>query len=80
VGYVSGRSVELLKEYAEHAHACREAASKARTASERDHLREMAKRWEELARQRAAHKHLEGVLADLLKPNHNHDNGTAGAA
>jgi len=72
--------VELLKEYAEHAQACREAASRAPTDSEREHLLEMAERWEGLARQRAAHMHLEAVLADLLKPNHNHNNGTAGAA
>jgi hypothetical protein len=72
--------VDTLKDYAEHAHSCREAASKAANDAERDHLLEMAKRWEELARQRAAHLHLEHVLDDLLKPSGNHDNGTAGAA
>lgn len=68
-----------MKGYAEHAKACREAASKAKTDAEREHLHQMAERWEELARQRAVHMHLEDVLADLLKPNHNRDNGTAGA-
>jgi len=72
--------VEFLKEYVEHAQACREAASRARLEAERKHLLDMAARWKELARQRAAHAHLEDVLADLLKPNSNHNNGTAGAA
>jgi len=72
--------VDLLKDYVEHAQACREAASKARNDSERDHLLEMAARWEELARQRAAHAHLEDVLADLLKSNHNQQKGRGGAS
>lgn len=70
--------MDVLKEYAEHANACRDSASRAKTGAERDHLLKMAERWEELARQRAAHKHLEHVLTDLLKPNGNHD-GSAGS-
>ena len=38
----------------------------------------MAECWEELARQRAAHLHLEDMLAELLK--HNNGNGGAAAA
>ena len=71
--------MELLKEYAEHANACRQLAARARSEAERDHLLEMARRWEELARQRAAYQHLEDVLADLLKSgNHNGQNGQNG--
>jgi hypothetical protein len=40
----------------------------------------MAKRWEELARQRAVHMHLEHVLADILKGNNHKRSGSAGAA
>jgi len=40
----------------------------------------MAGRWEELARQRAAHLHLEHLLADLLKQNNGNGNGGAAAA
>jgi hypothetical protein len=40
----------------------------------------MAERWEELARQRAAHLSLEGMLADLVKrKNGNHNGGSAAA-
>ena len=75
-----GRLVELLKEYAEHAHACRVAAGHAQTEPERKHLLEMAERWEELARQRAAQRHLEDVLAELLKAKNGNHNGGAAAA
>ena len=60
--------MKLLEEYAKHANECREAAAKAQTLRERDHLLQMAERWETLARQRAAHKHLEDVLDAILKP------------
>ncbi len=57
-----------LEEYAEHARDCRELAAGADTAELRKHLLDMAEHWETLARQRAAHLHIEGVLAALLKP------------
>ena len=69
--------MEHLKEYAQNAQSCRDAASKARTAAEREHLFQMAQRWEELARQRAAYRHLEDALAELL--NNNSHNGGASA-
>jgi hypothetical protein len=71
--------MEHLKEYAQNAQSCRDAASKARTAAERDHLFQMAQRWEELARQRAAYRHLEDALAELLNHNKNSHNGGASA-
>jgi len=58
--------MQLLEEYAEHAKGCREAASRALNAAEREHLLQMADRWETLARQRAAHLHLEDMLAQIL--------------
>jgi hypothetical protein len=69
--------LKQLEQYAEQARDCREAAVKARTDEERAHLLQMAERWEELARQRAAHLHLEDVLAELLQKNGNHNGGTA---
>jgi hypothetical protein len=71
-----------LEEYAENARACRELAAKALLPEVRAHLLQMADRWEELARQRAVHMHLEDVLADLLKNgkhNGNHNGGAAAA-
>jgi len=76
----SGRRVKQLEEYAEQARACREGAANAKTVEIREHMLEMAERWEELARQRAAHLHLEDVLAELLKGNNHKDSGSAGAA
>ena len=70
--------MKQLEEYAAQANGCREAAAKAATPEVADQLLQMAERWEELARQRAAHLHLEDVLARLLKE-HNHNCG-AGAA
>lgn len=67
--------MQLLEEYAEHARSCREAAAKALHPEEREHLLQMAERWETLARQRAAHLHLEDVLAQILG-----GTGNAGAA
>jgi len=58
--------MQLLEEYAEHAKSCRDAAAKALAGAEREHLLQMAERWETLARQRAAHLHLEDVLAQIL--------------
>jgi hypothetical protein len=58
--------MERLEEYALHAKSCREAAARAATQPERDRLLHMAERWEELARQRAVHLHLEDVLAAIL--------------
>lgn len=68
--------MKQLEEYAKQAHDCREAAGKARTPEAKEHLLQMAERWEELARQRAAHLHLEDLLTDLVKQN----NGNGGAA
>jgi len=61
-----GAAMKRLEEYAEQAKECREAAAKARTPSERQHLLHMAERWETLARQRAAQLHLEDVLAKIM--------------
>jgi hypothetical protein len=72
--------VKQLEEYAEHARECRASAAKAHTPEVRDHLLEMAERWEELARQRAVHLHLEDVLAELLRGNNHKGSGSAGAA
>lgn len=69
--------MQLLEEYAQHANSCRKAAEKARTAEEQNKLLQMALRWEELARQRAAQLHLEDMLTTILKNNHN--GGTAAA-
>jgi len=73
--------MKQLEEYAEHARECREAEAKAVLPEIRAILLEMADRWEVLARQRAAHKQLEHVLADLLKEdgNGNHNGGNATA-
>ena len=72
--------MKKLEEYAEQARDCREAAAKALTDEERTRLNQMAERWEELARQRAAHLHLEDVLAELLKGKNGNQNGGAAAA
>jgi hypothetical protein len=72
--------LKLLEEYAEHARDCREAAANAKSDEEREHLLKMAERWGELARQRAAHLHLEDVLAELLKASNGNHNGGAAAA
>lgn len=58
--------MERLEEYAEHARECREAGGKARTADLRELYLRMAERWEDLARQRATHLHLEDVLTEIL--------------
>jgi hypothetical protein len=71
--------MKQLEEYAEHARDCREAAARALTNEERQHLVQMAERWEELARQRAAHLNLEDVLAGLLKNGNGHNGGTTPA-
>lgn len=71
-------TMQRLEEYAEHARSCREAAERARTAEEREHLLHMAERWEGLARQRAAHLHLEEVLAEILKTENGPD-GSGGS-
>ena len=77
IGTAGGAArVKQLEEYAKQAHDCREAAGKARTPEAKEHLLQMAERWEELARQRAAHLHLEDLLTDLVKQN----NGNGGAA
>lgn len=60
--------MKLLEQYAEQANGCREAAAKVLTAADRERLLHMAEHWEELARQRAAQMQLEGVLAEILKP------------
>jgi hypothetical protein len=75
----SGPSVKHLGHYAAQARGCREAAANALTADGRERLLQMAERWEELARQRAAHLHLENVLAELVdeKQNGNHNGGAA---
>jgi hypothetical protein len=67
--------MKLLEEYANHANECREAAAKAQTVGEREHLLQMAERWETLARQRAAHKHLEDVLDSILRSEGNNGDG-----
>jgi Tfp pilus assembly protein PilO len=72
--------VKQLEEYAEHARDCREAAAKAVLPEIRAVLLKMAERWEELARQRAAHMHLEDVLAELLKNGSHNDNNHNGGA
>jgi hypothetical protein len=76
-----GPSAKQLGQYAEQARGCREAAANALTADGRERLLQMAERWEELARQRAAHLHLENVLAELIdeKTNGNHNGGAAAA-
>jgi hypothetical protein len=74
-----GHGVKQLEEYAEHARDCREAAENASTDAAREELLKMAERWEELARQRAAHLHLEDVLAELLKKKNGNHNGGAAA-
>ena len=58
---------EWLREYVQHSRDCRTEAANASNAAERDHLLDMADRWEKLARQRAAFMHLEDVLNDYLK-------------
>lgn len=70
--------MKQLEQYADQARDCREAAARAQTDEERARLLEIAERWEELARQRTAHLHLEELLAELLK-NGNHNGGTAAA-
>jgi hypothetical protein len=69
--------MKLLEEYAEHAKGCRAAAAKAQTVDEKNHLLQMAERWEELARQRAAQLHLEDILATILKSANNGDTAAA---
>jgi membrane protein involved in colicin uptake len=71
--------VKQLEEYAEQARDCREAAMAAQTDAEREELLKMAQRWEELARQRAAHLHLEDMLSELLKGKNGSRNGGAAA-
>jgi Tfp pilus assembly protein PilO len=69
-----------LEEYAEHAQECRAMAAKALLPEIRTYLLEMAERWEEMARQRAVHVHLEELLADLLKNGKHHGNHNGGAS
>jgi len=71
--------VKQLEEYAEQAHDCRDEAANAKSDKERELLLQMAERWEELARQRAAHLHLENVLAELLRDRNGNHNGGAAA-
>jgi hypothetical protein len=68
--------LEQLEQYADQARECRAAAEHAKTPEERERLRQMANRWEELARQRAAQMNLEHVLADLLN-DRNYKGGTS---
>jgi Tfp pilus assembly protein PilO len=68
--------MKRLEEYAENAKECRVMAAKALLPEIRAHLLQMAERWEELARQRAVHMHLEDVLAELLK-NGKHNGGAS---
>ena len=59
------------EEYAKQATACREAATKAtnaHNAKEGNHQLGMAQKWEALAKQRAVHKQLERVLAEVAAP------------
>jgi hypothetical protein len=72
--------MKKVEEYAEQANDCREAAGQARTSAERENLLQMADRWEELARQRAAHLHLENVLTELLNARNGNGNHNGGAA
>lgn len=72
--------MKQLEQYAEQALDCRKAAANANRDGERKRLLEMAERWEELARQRAAHLHLEDVLAELLNNGNGNRNGGAAAA
>ena len=71
--------MERLQDYALQAKECRALAAKAALPEIRKHLLEMADRWEELARQRAAHLHLEHMLAGLLKDRNGNHNGGAAA-
>ena len=72
--------MKQLENYAEQANACRDHAARSRTDEERQHFLQMAERWEELARQRAAQLHLEHLLDELLKDKTgNHNGGTAAA-
>jgi hypothetical protein len=75
-----GRLVKQLEQYAEQARDCRDAAANAHAVEERERLLQMAERWEELARQRAAYLHLEEVLAELLKDKNGNQNGGSAAA
>jgi hypothetical protein len=71
---------EWIRDYVQQSKNCRQAAAKAASEAERDHLLHMAERWEELARQRAAYMHLEDVLAGVLKEGNGNQNGGANAA
>jgi hypothetical protein len=73
-----GRRMKHLEEYAEHARECRESAAEALLPEIGAFLLEMADRWEEMARQRTVHVHLEGVMAEVLK-NDNHNDGASAA-
>jgi hypothetical protein len=58
------------EEYAKQATACREAATKAKSAKntkEGEHQLGMAENWEALEQQRAVHKQLERVFAEVSK-------------
>ena len=72
--------MKQLEQYARHARDCRDAAAKAVLPEIRAVLLKMAERWEELARQRAAYMHLEGVLAELLKDRSHNDNQNGGTS
>jgi hypothetical protein len=69
--------MEWLQEYAEHAKDCREAARRARTVAEQEHLFQMADNWEQLARRRAAYLHLESILAELLEDKGNRNSNAS---
>jgi hypothetical protein len=57
---------EWIRDYIQQSKQCREWAAKTASPAERDHLLSIAANWEALARQRAAHQHLESVLVEVL--------------
>jgi hypothetical protein len=60
--------VKTTEEYLEQARECRTLAVSAVLPTIRTFLLQMADRWEELARQRAAEKGLQDILAALENP------------
>ena len=69
---------QWVRDYVREARDCREAARKAATPQQRDHLLYMAGRGKEITRERAAYTRLEGVLSAVLKEDTgNQDEGSA---
>ena len=57
--------MEQLTDYLRHARECRDAAAEATSVALREHYVSLAQRWESLAREYAAQKGLQHILAQL---------------